>query len=749
MDKTMEKKTLKYTIDEADAGLIFSLLRSKIYSDPIGSICREIASNSRDANREVGNTNPIEIAMQIINGTTYITFKDNGPGISTDRMENVFCKYASSTKRTSAHLTGGFGLGAKTPFAYTDKFNVITNVNGKKYTYLCALDNDNGSIKLTKEEKTKEPNGTEIQIPIKNYDDIYNFERKVVYFTQFWTPRPILTNFNHFKYEDIVYSKEYGNSDVKVLAGEAIHTYGEVLALVDEIPYKVDVSKIGISHSKTLYGSTIVFVYKKSDVSVSANRETLYFDETTSKTLHKSFNDTVALFKQQFTDRLHSGDYLDYCIKANSIVWATRMGGASPIASIDANIFLMTSHNNPKVDLMNHSADEYIPDYKDGSKFLGTLSIPKKDGGIIIEKVAQKKITQAEAKTTYTLDEKYASRKIYWLDESRRSAERTLTLLNEHNGHFMMLTKIKLEKDSQQKIDSFHQALKYLIKLGFEIVRYSTVEKTKIERDKKEKKAKDAGTDIITGVYIIPNKSYQKRQNITITADKNTNTILRAVYGKINEVKIPDGVYVHEVEKVTDYKSETAINTKLSMHMFALSKAIKKPMLILNKAMAKKLENYVTINKNIDDMFYEPEVTDAIKAYVMSSEKSKIQRDMNGLFGNDYYGVSLTYETIEIVAQIFDLTESMAKNLKEMSNIINTGNYYASGYERQAIEQLIKLRSDITVTKIDTDFKEMREQISSITKKKPLLRHLQHFINDTVSLEELKKYAYACDVLYL
>lgn len=740
-------KEFQFGIKQEDVGSILKILRSKLYSDPIGSICREVASNSRDANREVGNTKPIEISMQIINSTTYIVFKDEGPGISADRMENIFCNFASSTKRTSTHLTGGFGLGAKTPFAYTDEFNVITNVNGNRYTYLCALDSDNGSIKLTKEEKTKEPNGTEIQIPIKNYDDIYNFERKVVYFTQFWTPRPILINFNHFKYEDIIFSKEYGNSDTKVLTGEAVHLYGEVLALVDEIPYKVDVSKIGISHSKTLTGSTITFVYKKSDVSVSANRETLYFDETTSKTLHKSFNDTVALFNKQFVDRLHSGDYLDYCIKANSIIWDTRMGGN---ASIDANIFLMINHNNPKVDLMNHGADEYIHDYKDGSKFLGTLSIPKKDGGVIIEKIAQKKLTQAEAKTTYTLDNKYASRKIYWLDESRRSAERTLTLLNEHNGHFMMLTKIKLEKDSQQKIDSFYQALKYLIKLGFEIVRYSTVEKTKIERDKREKKTKDAGTDIITGVYIIPAKFYQKRQNITITADKNTNTILSAVYGKINEVTIPNGVYVHEVEKVTDYKSEHAINTKLPMHMFALSKAIKKPMLILNKVMTKKLENYVTINKNIDDMFYEQEVTDAIKAYIMSNEKSKIQRDMNGLFGSNYYGsTTLTDETIQIIAQIFDLTEDMAKNLKEMSNIVNAGNYYVSGHERQAIEQLIKLRSDITVTKIDTDFKEMREQISNITKKKPLLRHLQHFMSDAVSLEELKKYAYACDVLYL
>lgn len=745
MDKTMEKKTLKYTIDEADAGLIFSLLRSKIYSDPIGSICREIASNSRDANREVGNKNPIEISMQIIDSTTYVTFKDNGPGISTDRMENVFCKYASSTKRTSNHLTGGFGLGAKTPFAYTDEFNVITNVDGKKYKYLCSLDNDNGSIKLIKEIKTKDANGTEIQIPIKNYDDIYNFERKIVYFTQFWTPLPVLTNFHYFKYEDVKFDESYGDSDVKVLTGEIIHNYGEVLALVDEIPYKVDVSKIGINHYKTLNNATITFFYKKNDVSVSANRETLYFDEATSKTLHKSFNDTVKLFNDQFVEKLHSGDYLDYCIKANTIVWQNRMGNAS----IDANIFSMINQNNQKADLKS-GPEKLMPDYKDGSKFLPTLSIPKKDGGIIIEKVAAKKITQAEAKTTYTLDDKYSDRTIYWLDESRKSAERNLTLFNENNGRFMMLTKIKLEKDSQQKIDSFHNALKYLIKLGFEIVRYSTVEKTKIEREKKSKKAKDAGVDIITGVYVATEKSYQKRHNITITVDNNTSTILSAVYDKINEVKIPSGVYVHEVEKVTDYKSETAINTKLPMHMLVLSKASKIPMLILNKTMTKKLEKHITINKNIDDMFYSKEVTDMLTGYVMSTEKNKMQRDLQGIFGNDYYGTAtISDESIEYMTQIFDLTDSMVKTLKEANAILNASNFYVSSHERNGLTELLKIRNDVTAVKIDSDFKEMREHMAHIMKKKPLLKHMKAFLGNTESLEELKKYSYACDVLYL
>ena len=43
----------QFSID-GDSEVIFDILRSKMYSDKIGAVCREVASNSRDANREAG-----------------------------------------------------------------------------------------------------------------------------------------------------------------------------------------------------------------------------------------------------------------------------------------------------------------------------------------------------------------------------------------------------------------------------------------------------------------------------------------------------------------------------------------------------------------------------------------------------------------------------------------------------------------------------------------------------------------------
>src|ERR1019366_3856120 len=100
-----------------DASIIFDILRSKMYSNPVLAICREISCNARDAHREVNKNNtPIEIHLPNGLDPNY-KIKDFGPGISPDRIENVFIRYGVSTKREDNIQTGAFGMGCKTPFS--------------------------------------------------------------------------------------------------------------------------------------------------------------------------------------------------------------------------------------------------------------------------------------------------------------------------------------------------------------------------------------------------------------------------------------------------------------------------------------------------------------------------------------------------------------------------------------------------------------------------------------------------------
>ena len=131
-----------FSVDTNDT-MVIKLLRDKMYKNKIGAVAREISSKSRDANREAGRGNtPIIISVEgetnlLSADSSSISFQDNGVGISPERMDNIFLKYGGSTKRESDKFTGGFGIGAKTPFAYTDNFFISTIVeeNGKRIEY--------------------------------------------------------------------------------------------------------------------------------------------------------------------------------------------------------------------------------------------------------------------------------------------------------------------------------------------------------------------------------------------------------------------------------------------------------------------------------------------------------------------------------------------------------------------------------------------------------------------------------------
>jgi hypothetical protein len=115
------------------------------------------------------------------------TFKvrDYGCGISPDRMENVFVNYGSSTKRNTNTQTGGFGIGAKSAFSYTDSFTITSFVDGVKYVYVAHL-GDNGGVNLIEQVSTKEANGVEISIGVKT-KDVSAFRDAVQRCVRYWS----------------------------------------------------------------------------------------------------------------------------------------------------------------------------------------------------------------------------------------------------------------------------------------------------------------------------------------------------------------------------------------------------------------------------------------------------------------------------------------------------------------------------------------------------------------------------------
>jgi len=292
-------KEFSFGIKEADMGMILEILRSKLYSNPIGAICREIASNSRDANREVENNVPIEISVGsslLSAGNMTMCFKDYGPGITPERMADVFVNYGSSTKRDTDEFTGGFGLGAKTPFSYADNFTIETIVGGIKYTYVAAIEEGRkGKIYCIDSVETSEPNGTTIIIPIKERDR-HTFENEVYKATIFWPMRPIYKKFN-YKIED--FKAVYEDESFYITRQNLINPgYG---LLLDGIFYPISSNNIDFARYSN-FGMLVVFKFQIGELTISANRETLQYDDKTKTAINKRFCELIELCKTKYLD---------------------------------------------------------------------------------------------------------------------------------------------------------------------------------------------------------------------------------------------------------------------------------------------------------------------------------------------------------------------------------------------------------------------------------------------------------------
>lgn len=116
----------------SDDAALMHILSSTLYTYPQLAVVREIVCNAWDAHIAAGLTNkPIDVTIT----PDRITIRDYGFGISHANIGPIYGVYGNSTKRDDSASTGGFGLGSKAPFAYTDNFEVISHHLGLKTIY--------------------------------------------------------------------------------------------------------------------------------------------------------------------------------------------------------------------------------------------------------------------------------------------------------------------------------------------------------------------------------------------------------------------------------------------------------------------------------------------------------------------------------------------------------------------------------------------------------------------------------------
>lgn len=245
VESSADFKSLAYGF--GDPVILMEFLRNTLYSNPIATIVQEYMSNGRDAHRERGNPEqPLKITLPTkIDPHFYC--RDFGLGISPNRMSEVFTQYGVSTKRSENKETGGFGLGCKSAYSYTDTFTVVTITEESdgcktKRTWVSILDESGlGAINLVSEEKTDEDTGTTIIIPV-NPGDYHEFTRQVKRTASWWDIKPEITNHPEFVW-DKYYPVFEGKDKDWVITNSNRHE-GKFEAILDGIPYRLHLSSI-------------------------------------------------------------------------------------------------------------------------------------------------------------------------------------------------------------------------------------------------------------------------------------------------------------------------------------------------------------------------------------------------------------------------------------------------------------------------------------------------------------------------
>lgn len=257
----------------------FKVLISGLYANKIQSVTREIWSNALDSHVMAGTAHiPFDISFPNMFEPNF-RVRDYGIGLTHDEVIGLYTTLFESTKEDTDSQTGKFGLGSKSPFAYTDSFSVVSVKYGKKNYYSAILDEDGiPTIHHLHEEIVDEPNGVEVSFPVRK-EDLNSFQHAVKRVSLGFDVKPNVTNQSDFEWPSD--SAEYLRNGIYVRMGCVIYPVE-----TDIISEKLDTDEKVTFLEKCSRTITVLEVPMGS-VEISASRESLSYgrNEPTVQTI--------------------------------------------------------------------------------------------------------------------------------------------------------------------------------------------------------------------------------------------------------------------------------------------------------------------------------------------------------------------------------------------------------------------------------------------------------------------------------
>lgn len=310
----------------------FSVLSKGLYSDPFRAIVRELCCNAWDAHVEAGTTDrPFELYLPNLLAPVF-KIRDFGVGLSEMGIRKVYTSYFKSTKQQSDNMTGCFGLGSKSPYAYTRKFTIISYYNGMKYHYN-AIINEKGFPQILKmaESETSEDNGLEISFSV-NESDCYDFQKAARIALRPFVVKPIVKGLDSFK-PDL-----YPEEDL-LLEGKGWKLFSDLdggnLCTMGNVEYPIEATRSGFSsNAKKVLGLALVIDFPLGSFEMTPSRESIQWTEFSVKNindrLEQIYDEIVELVSKKIED---SKTLWEATLNTYKFVWATGLKelGISPL----------------------------------------------------------------------------------------------------------------------------------------------------------------------------------------------------------------------------------------------------------------------------------------------------------------------------------------------------------------------------------------------------------------------------------
>ena len=289
----------------------YRMMMDGMYQNKRGSMVRETCCNAYDSLTKAGKHGvPFIVHLPTVY-EPYFSVQDHGVGLDDNGVRRTFGTFFHSTKRADNAAVGAFGLGSKTPFAYTDAFTINAVKDGRKRQFSAFIGEDgypsianmggefsamywqtdedgNPTVEIEDQwDTTDEENGVQIVVPVTKTEDFAVFAKEVKAQLAFFDVKPIIENGEVVWTDWSNVSSFMDLGDILIADSSRHSNFSGLWVVQGPVGYKADVAMLKSEMSEEnkefldIIGSAAILRFKLGDIEVTPSRESLQYSKKT------------------------------------------------------------------------------------------------------------------------------------------------------------------------------------------------------------------------------------------------------------------------------------------------------------------------------------------------------------------------------------------------------------------------------------------------------------------------------------